>query len=565
MHIELFTQLAIIVGFTTVVGIILHFLKQPLVAAYLLAGVLISFFQLVIVEPGGPLEFIPTIGVAFLLFLIGIELDFREVKALGKPIVLASVGQMAVTTVVVALLMSLFGFGPTEAAIIGLAISFSSTIVVIKLLVDKQEVTTLHGKVAIGILLVEDLAAVVSLMFLSLSDSIFSVGITSAYPIFSLFLKATILFLLVYITIRFAIDKFVTLIAKNQELLFFSAIAWCFAFIAVATALGFSLEIGAFLGGVSLAASPYRYQIVGRLKPLRDFFIALFFIDLGMRVSYASFIDNALYIGIFSAIALLLKPFIFTLVLSALGFRRFTTYHASTTLSQISEFSVILVIAAAQRGIVNSQMVSVLAATTIITIFISSIFVNQNHKLYKVFWGIMGVFERKANRSVRLPHRNLKDHIILIGAHRAGEPVLTYLRERVTDSDLLIVDYNPQIVRFLEQEKIPVLFGDIADPDILDQLHMAKAKLVVSTIRELKDNLLVLETGKRDKSGAKFIMAATDGEEAELLYKHGADEVVVPLQLEGLRIVRSLEKYWQDETYFQKIKDKQQEKGERNA
>lgn len=559
MHSELFRQLALIIGFTTCIGVILHLLKQPLVAAYLLAGVIISFFQLITVTPGGPLEVIPSIGVAFLLFLIGIELDFREVKAIGKPIVLASLGQMAITTALIALLMTALGFTATEAAITGLAISFSSTIVVIKLLVDKQEVTTLHGKVAIGILLIEDLVAIVSLMFLSLSDSIFSVGITLSFPFVSLALKGAFLFLLVIVFIKFVIDRLATVIAKNQELLFFSAIAWCFVFIAIASALGFSVEIGAFLGGVSLATSPYRYQIVGRLKPLRDFFIALFFINLGMHVSYESFMAHLHFVILFSIIALVLKPFIFTVLLSFLGFRRFTTYHAATTLSQLSEFSVILIMAASQRGIIGNQMVSVLAATTIVTIFISSILVNQNHRLYKVFWQVMGVFEKASGRVVRLAHRNLKDHVILIGAHRAGEPVLTHLKDHIDPNDLLIVDYNPEIVKYLEQSGLQVLFGDIADPDILDQLDIGKAKLVVSTIRELKDNLLIIEVAKRENSKAMLVMAATDQAEAEILYLHGAHEVVVPLNLEGLRIVRSLEKYWQDPEYFTKNREKQLE------
>lgn len=561
MESEVFIQFAIIIGSATFLGFVLHALRQPLVAAYILAGVLISFLQpFGGISTHGPLEFLPDIGVAFLLFLIGLELDFRELRLIGKPIVLASITQMAITTAIVGVLTTFMDFSATESLLVGLALSFSSTIVAIKLLADKQEVTSLHGKVAIGMLIVEDLVAILALMFLSLSSSVVSLGLTNAFPFIALILKGLLLFGLVVLLIRFVIPWLFRLLAVNQELLFLSAISWCFMFIMLSGFLGFSLEIGAFLGGVSLAATSYRYQIAGRVKPLRDFFIAIFFVDLGMGIVFSEIVMQAKYIFLFSLYALVIKPVEIIGILSLLKFRRFTSYHTATVLSQVSEFSVILLVAAQRSGFVSRDMVSTLAATTVITIFISAILVNQNERVYPLFAKVLKAFERKSRNNAHVTHKELVNHTVLIGANRAGEPVLHFLKKKV-GGQLLVVDYNPSIVQNLETEQVRVLFGDISDPEVLNQLNLGKANMVISTIREIKDNLTVLQAASNMQSTAIYIMAAVNEDEAELLYKKGAHEVIVPITLEGMHIVQSLERHWEDDDYFERLRKRNMPEG----
>lgn len=543
MHTELIIQLAIVIGTATAAGILLHVLKQPLVAAYILAGVVLSFAGVHFTENNGSLELLPSIGISLLLFMIGLELDFRELKLIGKPIVLASLAQMAVTTAVVAVLITLAGFNAIDASLMGLALSFSSTIVVIKLLIDKQEISTLHGKVAIGMLLVEDLAAVVALMFLSLSSSMASLGVTQTMPYVALFVKALVLILVVLGLIKYIIPRLFSLLAHSQELLFLTAVFWCFMFATATTLMGFSLEIGAFLGGMSLASTAYRYQIAGRLKPLRDFFIAIFFVDLGMSVMFSQVVAQMGYVAMFTIFALVIKPIEILVILTVLRFRKFTAYHAATALSQISEFSVILLVAAKTQGFVSDDIIQLFTATTVITIFISSLLVSQNDRLYPIFSSVIKRFERKSSGFKHFMHDDLEDHIVLIGANRAGEPVLDFLRKKDI-KNVIVVDYDPQKVRELQAEKIPVIFGDISDPEILEQLHLDKARIVISSIRELKDNLMLLEAASQQNSKAKFFIAATDDDEAVLLKHGGADEVIIPLKLEGSYIVGLLDKHW---------------------
>lgn len=549
---SLLSQFALVLVLATILGIVMHYLRQPLVAAYILTGIFISFLPMASAASRGPLEFLPTIGIAFLLFLIGIELDFRELKAIGKPIVLASLTQMAVTTTLVTAFINYLGFPVHQALLIGLALSFSSTIVIIKLLIDKQEVSTLHGRVAIGILLIEDLVAVLALMSISIITSVD--GLHSAAPFIILAVKGVVFLAIVVLLTKFVIGRLFTILAASHELLFFSSISWCFLFIAIATSLGFSMEIGAFLGGVSLATSPFRFQIAGRLKPLRDFFIAIFFIELGLQIVLPDVLSNIGLIGLFAVVALLVKPIELMAILSLLGFRRFTTYHTATALSQISEFSVILFLTAQRSGLLPGQLVSVMASATIVTIFISSIVVNQNQRFYKSLGWLVQLLERDTAIKAKLLKPGSHD-VILIGAHRSGEQVLTFLKKKSPQS-LLVVDYNPEVVRKLKKERIAVLFGDIADPDILHEIRLQEAKVIISTVRVLKDNLALLEAAQHEGAKSISIIAAQDREEAKLLYQHGAHMVVIPQYLEGEEIVDSLEKHWADQSYYQKEKEK---------
>ncbi len=555
MQTDIFIQFALVLGVATSCGIVLYFLKQPLVAAYIITGVAISFFQLNAGNAHGILEQLPSIGIAFLLFLIGIELDIRELRLVGKPIILASLTQMALTTTLVAVLVSFLGFATLEAVFIGLALSFSSTIVIIKLLVDKQEITTLHGRIAIGILLIEDLVAILALMVLSLTASLATQGIANFSPFFILGAKTIAFVAIILFLSKVFINKLFSLIAKSPELLFFSAISWCFIFIALANILGFSLEIGAFLGGLSLASSPYRFQIAGRLKPLRDFFIALFFINLGMGIVFSKVVQELPIILLFSAIAIFIKPLLFICILSLLRFRRFTTYHTATSLSQISEFSVILFAAASQYGLVSANMVSVMAATTVLTVLVSSIFVNQNDHFYPVLSKLLIALERKGTKHASVKSKaELNHHTVIIGAHNAGEPLLEFLKEKIGDK-LLVVDYNPELIKKLEHEGYRVVFGDIADPDVVEKLNVKEADMIISTIRQLKDNLLLLELVHRATTDAIIIVAANDEEEAGSLYKAGAHEVVIPLLLEGQRIVRLLSEHWDDLAFYRRNRE----------
>ena len=275
---DVFSQLAVVLLLSSLFGFIVLRFKLPLVVAYLLTGICLSFAVLFDPTHSAVLEILPELGVAFVLFLIGMELDLREIKLLGKPILLSSIGQVIVSTMLGFLIARALGFETTESIYLGLGLSFSSTVVVVKMLLEKRDLNSLYGKLSIGILLVEDLVAIVALMLLTVGSSFLNLGLQESLPLLVLIFKAIGLFLLTFVISKYVLAGIFNAVAKSVELLFLTAITWCFIFTSIAILSGFSVVIGAFLAGVALASSPYHLQIQGKIKHLRDFFVTLFFV-----------------------------------------------------------------------------------------------------------------------------------------------------------------------------------------------------------------------------------------------------------------------------------------------
>lgn len=541
---NIFLQLAVALSLSSLFGYFVLKLKLPLVVAYLLAGVSISLVSLIDPSHSQIFEILPEIGIAFVLFLIGMELDLREIKSLGIPIIVSSLGQIFISSIAGFTLAGALGFGFYESIYLGLGLAFSSTVVVIKMLIEKRDLASLYGKLSIGILLVEDLVAIAVLMVISVSGSVFSLGFQDSLPLLILALKALGLFLLTFLLGKYVLEKIFDSVAKSVELLFLTAITWCFAFTSLAVVLGFSVVIGAFLAGVALASSPYHLQIQGKIKPLRDFFLTLFFVYLGLQTKISDFIHAWPAILIFTLFALVLKPIIYVLILGTFGFRKHTLFQTGINLSQISEFSLVMLLVGVKIGVASPLALSVMAAVAVLSIICSSITIAYSKPLYKIFSPILSFFERKngahfmETKFVQL----FDDHVVIIGAHRVGAPVVKFLeKERIP---FIVMDFNPHIVENLREKGIHVIYGDLGDPEILDSLQLEKAKLIVSTARDMSDNELLLEEIKRRKIRAKVVARALDKEHADALKALGADYVILPEQVSGDYLVSQLKTHW---------------------
>ena len=427
---NIFVQLAIILGASSVLGFITHKLKLPILIAYLLVGLIIATVTLFNVKDSQVLHFLPEIGIAFVLFLVGMELDLREIKSLGKPILMASILQIIISTIAGYAIAGFLGFGTVEALYLGVGLAFSSTIVVIKLLLEKNDMTSLYGKLSVGILLLEDLIAVLILLGLTISPSLLNLGLQQAFPIVTALLKVILLFGATLFINRYVLPRIFNAVSESGELLFLSAIAWCFIYVAFALAMGFSVVIGAFLAGIGLASSPYHYQIQGKVKPLRDFFVTLFFVYLGTQVNFSQ-LGNALpMILAFTLYAVLVKPIIFLLVLGTFGFRKHTMFQTAINLSNISEFSLIILLVGLQMGFVSSTSLTVIAVSLILSTVISSLMISKSANLYKYVKSTLSFFERKTPHKLvqETSHYDLNDHVIIIGSHQVGEGIVKFFR-----------------------------------------------------------------------------------------------------------------------------------------
>ncbi|MDO8498278.1 MAG: cation:proton antiporter [bacterium] len=548
---SLFLQLAVVLGLSAVLGFVIKTLRLPLLVAYLVAGLIFSLFQVFDIIHSQALTYLPEIGIALVLFFIGMELDIKEIRNLGKPILAASLGQIVFSTLAGFLIAQALGFSPGESFYLGAGLAFSSTIVVVKLLLEKKELNSLYGKLGVGILLLEDLVAVILLMVMTVGSSFMNSGLQSNFPAAVMIFKGVLLMVLAFVLAKYVLETVFTAVAKSAELLFLSAVAWCFVFVAVSLLLGFSVVIGAFLAGVALANSSFHYEIQGKVKPLRDFFVTLFFVYLGSQVVFEQLGSVLPLIFIFTAYALLIKPLIFLLILGLFGFRKHTIFHTAIGLSQVSEFSLIVMVVGLSLGVVSQAALTAMALTGVISIIASSIMITYSKTIYKKLLPVISFFEhgRFVHQEEKMKEDFvMEDHVILVGAHRMGGEIMKFLkRERIP---FLVLDFNPGVVQELISQKVHVLFGDLGDPEILEFINLERAKLVISTAQDVDDNLLLLSEIKRRRAKTVVICRAATSSDAESLYEVGADYVILPEVVSGDFVVQALKNHWPNMSFF---------------
>ncbi len=543
---NIFTQLAVILSLSSVLGLIIYKFKLPLLIAYLLGGLILGLIS-VDFSKSYALSILPDIGIAFVLFLVGMELDLREIRNFGKQILIAGVLQVVITSVVGTFIAQSFGFNLTQSIYLGVGLAFSSTILVVKLLSDKGSLSALFGKLSLGVLLLEDLLAVLILLVMT-SAPLIQVGFSPGFPLIEFILKVVLLFGVAIVFQRFILSSVFKSVSDSTELLFLISLAWCFSYITLALSLGFSILIGAFLAGVALASSPYHFQIQGKVKPMRDFFVVLFFVYLGTRVNFADVATVWPLIFIFTSYAIIIKPLIFLLLFGMFGFRKHTMFFSSINLSQISEFSLIILLVGLKLGIVTETTLTVIALSSILSYIVSSLEISYAAKIYKYLQSIISFFEKKTNLLERGETTELSEHIVVIGAHRVGGEVVRFLKKE--KKPLVVLDFNPRQVEALLATQIPVIYGDLGDPEVLDILELQRARMVISTSGDVLDNKVLLEELKTRHINIPVIVRAHSVKDAKELYKKGADFVILPEVMAGDSLMELIRDHLGDRDYF---------------
>lgn len=548
--IDIFTELAIVLVISSLAAFIIRRLNQPILLAYITSGLLISAFGLVAAIEKETLPFFASLGIALLLFLVGIELKVRDLLTIGKMALWTGLGQIVLTTILGFALAKVLGFASVSAIYIALALTFSSTIVVVKLLSEKKDLDSLYGKLTVSFLLVQDFVAVLVLILVagiggdSLVFSLLGVVLRGA-----LFLAGTFLFA------RFVIPVIFGQIGESGELLILFSLSWAFLLASVGHFLGFPTEVGAFLAGVSIGGLPYHWQIAARVRPLRDFFVVIFFILLGFQMSFSDILGNFVAAIIFSIFVLIGTPLVMLAVMGYLGFRKRTSFLSSVAVAQISEFSLILVVLGARLGHISTEIVSLTTLIALITIGASTYMVKYSRQLYDYLGKFLYVFERQAPREPKVEKLEAMDnHVVLLGAHRMGLDILKSLEGHT--ERYLVVDFNPEIAKFLTAEKIPVVLGDITDPEVLSELRLSQAKLIISTIADIEDNMLLISEAKRSGYKGPLIVTAEFAHDAVKLYNAGADYVILPHTLGGRHVARLLSDHWTNLDIFKSQKDR---------
>lgn len=538
----IFLEITVVIAIAAAFGMLAKWLKQPTILGYIATGLIVGPLGLMRLDNIEVLEAMAHIGITLLLFLVGMEMRLRELRFVGKPAVLTGIGQVVFTSVIGLFIAKALGYAFVPALYIAVALTFSSTIIVVKLLTEKNALDTLYGKIVVGFLLVQDFVALFALIMLSSLEAGMSIYSLPVMSLLMTFLRGALLFITAMALGKYVIPRILQVVAHSQEVLFLASLAWGMGVAALVTVpqIGFSVEIGGFLAGVSLAGSIEHFQITSKVKSLRDFFIVMFFVTLGSRIILSNISEIWFPTLILSVFVLIGNPLIVMLIMGGLGYKSRTSFLASVTVAQISEFSLILVALGATLGHIDESVVSMVTAVGIITITLSSYMILSGEKLHAKFKRFLKVFEfNPRDLEDTAPAHEMQDHVVLVGAHRMGHSILHSLEN--LHGEFLVVDFNPDIVKMLLDRGIRTIYGDINDPEIQDKAGLKKARTVISTPHLYEDSLTLLEYMKAVNPKAKVILTAETEYEAVNLYSENADYVMLPHYIGGLQLAKLLQ------------------------
>jgi Kef-type K+ transport system membrane component KefB len=546
---SIFYEIAALILLASAVGFLGLLARQPLVVAFIAVGVLSGPDVLGIVRSTHFIETLSQISIAVLLFLVGLKLDIGLVRSLGKVAVATGLGQVTFTAFFGFLICLALGIDWQTSLYIAVALTFSSTIIIVKLLSDKQEIGALHGKIALGFLIVQDIFVVFAMVTLSAFGVRLGEDASSLLDVSLVFVGGAAMILSVMLFIRFLADPLLSLISRSPELMVIFAVGWAAGLAAVGDALGFGKELGGLLAGVSLASTQYREAIVSRLSSLRDFLLLFFFINLGASLNLSTLggqIGPAIVLSLFVLIG---NPLIVLAIMGYMGYRKRTGFLAGLTVAQISEFSLIFMAMGITLGHVGNEAMGLVTLVGLVTIALSVYMITWSHKLYELCEPLLGIFER------RTPYREDEDakvsalgtsyDFIVFGLGRYGHRIGERLKEK--GFSVLGIDFDPEAIESWRRFGMDAAYGDATDPEFVASLELLNVKAVVSAIprergalTEADPQLSLLHGLQSANYKGKVFLSVQTVAETEDLLRQGASVILKPFDDAADYAVRQL-------------------------
>ncbi len=538
----------------TVLGLLTYRLKQPVILGYFLAGAFIGpAVGLKLVTDPQNIRVIAEIGLILLLFVIGLEINFKKILAAGKQLIVAGTGQFLLGTLIGAGFFLLIGYGRTlDTLYLAIFCAISSTAIVVKLLYDKFELDTLPGRMSVGILIFQDIWAILILAFQPnfKNPQIMLLG--------SALVKILLLLGIGYVLSRYVLNYIYTMIAKTPELVVAVSIGWCATMAATADVMGLSKEMGGLIAGVAVSNFPYSIHVTAKVLPLRDFFLTLFFISLGMAVPLPTFSVIALALGI---VAFVIASRFLTIypLLALSGSGRRTGFITSLNLSQISEFSLVIGSLGLAYGHISESLRALIIYAMAFSAILSSYMIKYNHEIYLVFNKVLARFSASGKGEEQEEADAEPAHpVVLLGFHRGAAAFIDYVIENKREllPKILVVDFNPEVLKTLANQQVHAVFGDISSVDTLSHTHIDKAKIIISSIPDMMlkgtNNLWLVETCRHLAPEAAMVATAETKEQAEELRKAGAHKVILPYYLVGESLLNYVERELElvDQNYY---------------
>ncbi|MGA1752246.1 MAG: cation:proton antiporter [Pontimonas sp.] len=534
-----FSQIALILLVAAVVGFLANLLRQPLIVAYIFVGILLGPAFLGLVSASEEIELLAKFGIAILLFLVGLKLDISLIRSTGLVALTTGVAQVLITMGIGFLIVLAWGFEWIPALYVALALAFSSTIIIIKVLSDKRELDQLHGQIAVGVLIVQDILVIVAMVVIASMGS--PDGADEPTSLLVTLVGSVIFLAAVALLARYVVPRLLSVLARSQELTLLFGVGWAMSLAGTSQLLGLSMEIGAFVAGVALASTPYRESLSARMVSLRDIMILFFFIELGTSLSFEDAGSQILLAAILSLFVLVLKPLIVMVIMGALGYRSQVSFKAGFALAQISEFSLILIALGYSLGQVDSEILSLVTLVAIITITLSTYFILYSDKLYPLAAPLLRRFDRiDSHDEEREESQAHPFDAIVIGAGRLGSSVVRGMQDK--GGRLLVVDQDPRALKAAKGEGVETLFGDISDPEFAASLPLNETDAVICSVHDRSTNLVLLETLTRFNFDGRICLTAMDDATAKMLSDNPNVTVIRPLKMAANRIVDALPK-----------------------
>lgn len=524
----LFNEFAVLLALTAGIGFVATKLRQPLILAFIMVGIIAGHYGLGLISAHSEIDILASFGITLLLFIVGLKLDVDAIKAFGSVVLIIGACQIALTSVLGFALSYALGMDFIPALFAAVAMSFSSTIIIIKALSDRDDIDSLFGRIAVGVLIVQDLVVVVAIIILSSLDVKVSSANGLAWEIAILVFNGIGFLAVIAILMRTVLPIIIEQAAHSRELLVLFALAWAIILAAVADALGFGKEIGGFLAGVSLAPSLYRESIASRLDTLRNLLLVFFFINLGAALQFSTLSDDVMPALVLSAFVLLAKPLI---VMSLMGYARFrkrTSFMTAITMGQVSEFSLILAVLAQNLGYIDHDVVGMIIFVSLITISISTYVSTSASEIYNKLAPYLNVFERKVNYREDEHVRNNQSHIdiIVYGFGRHGENLANILESKGFKT--MGIDFDPRKIHSQHRHRMPIRYGDAEDAEFIKTLPLEQAAWVVSTIPHYDSNQILVSALRELNYKGRIAISAYNEVDIEPAKKLRVDMVFLP-------------------------------------
>ncbi len=516
-------DIGLIIIVATLIGFVIKFFKQPMIFAYMLAGLILGPHIMGKIVSQDTILGLSELGITFLLFIVGLEFNLKKLKEVSSVVFFGGSIQVAATMAVGISISLWLGFKSIEATYIGIIIALSSTLVVVKWLANKKEIDTLHGRIVIGILIIQDIVAIIALTFFSNINNFSFAGLGIAI------LKGIVLVLSAYILNR-PLQKIFAFASKFGELLFISSLSLCFVFAFIAQYLGFSISIGAFLAGIMIANLPYSLELIGKIKSIANFFTVLFFASLGLQLSIPSIAKIIVPVIIMLSTVLIIKPLVTIFAVKLFGYKSKTAFLSGISLAQTSEFSLIIAAFGVTQGHISQEIFAMTILLTVITIGASSYLIKYGNLIYYKIGKYISLNERmhatKHEETEEDSGEKISSDIIIFGYEGVDHGLLE--RFKAMKKSITVVDLEPNVIRRLKSTNIRCIYGDPSEFEIINKLALENSEVIISTVHDVVSNLHLIRKTREVNKKAIIISAANRIKESLELYEAGADYVVLP-------------------------------------